>query len=83
MSKTGRKNKRYTPEFKIRVIMDMREHPMGVFTGNRILARTTRSVRFGFDGPPDRHSLPNPFDSLHYHKKCESTRWVLSHFWWI
>ncbi|MBR2312448.1 MAG: helix-turn-helix domain-containing protein, partial [Clostridia bacterium] len=26
MNKTGRKNKRYTPEFKIRVIMEMREH---------------------------------------------------------
>ena len=26
MSKTGRKNKNYSPEFKIRVIMDMREH---------------------------------------------------------
>ena len=26
MSKTGRKNKKYSPEFKISVIMDMREH---------------------------------------------------------
>ena len=26
MSKTGRKYKNYSPEFKIRVIMDMREH---------------------------------------------------------
>ena len=26
MSKTGRKNKKYSPEFKICVIMDMREH---------------------------------------------------------
>ena len=26
MSKTGRKNKTYSPEFKISVIMDMREH---------------------------------------------------------
>ena len=26
MKKTGRKNKNYSPEFKIRVIMDMREH---------------------------------------------------------
>ena len=26
MKKTGRKNKKYSPEFKIRVIMDMREH---------------------------------------------------------
>ena len=26
MSKTGRKSKNYSPEFKIRVIMDMREH---------------------------------------------------------
>ena len=26
MGKTGRKNKNYSPEFKIRVIMDMREH---------------------------------------------------------
>ena len=26
MSKTGRKNKNYSPEFKICVIMDMREH---------------------------------------------------------
>ena len=26
MGKTGRKNKTYSPEFKIRVIMDMREH---------------------------------------------------------
>ena len=29
MSKTGRKNKKYSPEFKIRVIMDMREHHLG------------------------------------------------------
>ena len=29
MEKTGRKNKRYSPELKIRVIMDMREHRMG------------------------------------------------------
>ena len=29
MGKTGRKNKKYSPEFKIRVIMDMREHHMG------------------------------------------------------
>ena len=26
MCKTGRKNRRYSSEFKIRVIMDMREH---------------------------------------------------------
>ena len=26
MGKTGRKNKNYSPEFKIRVIIDMREH---------------------------------------------------------
>jgi len=26
MGKTGRKNKTYSPEFKISVIMDMREH---------------------------------------------------------
>ena len=26
MGKTGRKNKKYSPEFKISVIMDMREH---------------------------------------------------------
>ena len=29
MKKTERKNKIYTPEFKIRVIMDMREHHLG------------------------------------------------------
>ena len=29
MKKTVRKNKSYTPEFKIRVIMDMREHKLG------------------------------------------------------
>ena len=29
MEKTRRKNKNYTPEFKIRVIMDMREHHLG------------------------------------------------------
>ena len=29
MSKTGRKNKTYSPEFKISVIMDMREHHLG------------------------------------------------------
>ena len=29
MGKTGRKNKVYTPEFKIHVIMDMREHRLG------------------------------------------------------
>ncbi len=29
MSKTGRENKNYSPEFKIRVIMDMREHHLG------------------------------------------------------
>ena len=29
MGKTERKNKNYSPEFKIRVIMDMREHHLG------------------------------------------------------
>ena len=29
MGKTGRKNKTYSPEFKISVIMDMREHFLG------------------------------------------------------
>ena len=29
MKKTGRKNKKYSPEFKIRVIMEMREHHLG------------------------------------------------------
>ena len=29
MKKTERKNKLYSPEFKIRVIMDMREHHLG------------------------------------------------------
>ena len=29
MGKTGRKNKKYSPEFKISVIMDMREHQLG------------------------------------------------------
>lgn len=29
MSKTGRKNKTYSPEFKISVIIDMREHYLG------------------------------------------------------
>ena len=29
MGKTGRKNKNYSSEFKIRVIMDMREHHLG------------------------------------------------------
>ena len=29
MGKTGRKNKIYSPEFKIHVIMDMREHRLG------------------------------------------------------
>ena len=29
MVKTGRKNKNYSPEFKIRVIMDMQEHHLG------------------------------------------------------
>ncbi len=29
MGKTGRKNKRYTGEFKIGVIMDMRDNHMG------------------------------------------------------
>ena len=29
MKKTERKNKKYSPEFKISVIMDMREHHLG------------------------------------------------------
>ena len=29
MGKTGRKNKKYSPDFKICVIMDMREHHLG------------------------------------------------------
>ena len=29
MGKTGRKNKNYSPEFKISVIMDMRKHHLG------------------------------------------------------
>ena len=35
MGKTGRKNKIYTPEFKIRVIMDMRENHLGVREAER------------------------------------------------
>ena len=31
MGKTGRKNKNYSPEFKISVIMDMREHRLGYY----------------------------------------------------
>ena len=31
MKKTGRKNKKYSPEFKIRVIMDMREHRLSYY----------------------------------------------------
>ena len=29
MGKTGRKNKKYSPKFKISVIIDMREHHLG------------------------------------------------------
>ena len=29
MGKTGRKNKNYSPEFKISVIMDMQKHRLG------------------------------------------------------
>ena len=35
MSKTGRKNKKYSPEFKIRVIMDMRENHLGIREAER------------------------------------------------
>ena len=29
MEKRGRKNKKYSPEFKVRVLMEMREHGLG------------------------------------------------------
>ena len=35
MKKTGRKNKKYSPEFKIRVIMDMRENHLGIREAER------------------------------------------------
>ena len=35
MKKTGRKNKKYSPEFKIRVIMDMRENHLGLRAAER------------------------------------------------
>ena len=41
MGKTGRENKRYSAEFKIGVIMDMREHNLGY----RETARKYRLVR--------------------------------------
>ncbi len=41
MGKTGRKNKVYSAEFKIGVIMDMREHNLGY----RETARKYRLVR--------------------------------------
>lgn len=41
MGKTGRKNKTYSTEFKVNVIMDMREHHMG----NRETARKYSLVR--------------------------------------
>ena len=41
MGKTGRKNKTYSTEFKVNVIMDMREHHMGY----RETARKNRLVR--------------------------------------
>ena len=43
MGKTGRKNKRYSPEFKINVIMDMREHHLGY-------RETTRKYELGKSG---------------------------------
>ena len=35
MRKKGRKNKKYSPEFKISVIMDMREHHLGMMETER------------------------------------------------
>ena len=42
MKKTGRKNKNYSPEFKIRVIMDMREHHLSYH-------ETARKYKLGND----------------------------------
>ena len=42
MSKTGRKNKNYSPDFKIRVIMDMREHHLNYH-------ETVRKYKLGND----------------------------------
>ena len=53
---------------------DGRSRFFGGSEGNRILARTARSVRFGSDGPPDRHSLPNPFDSLRLIKETRAPK---------
>ena len=44
MSKTGRKNKNYSSEFKIHVIMDMREHHLGYReTARKYFGAKTRS----------------------------------------
>ena len=44
MSKTGRKNKKYSPEFKIRVIMDIRKHHLGYReTARKYLGAQSRS----------------------------------------
>ena len=46
MGKTGRKNKTYSAEFKINVIMDMREHHLG----NRETARKYEMVNKSYGG---------------------------------
>ena len=64
MSKTGRKNKRYTPEFKIRVIMDMREHRLNYH-------ETVRKYELGNDQTGGARSMVQRWERIFLEEGAE------------
>ena len=64
MSKKGRKNKRYTPEFKIRVIMDMREHRLNYH-------ETVRKYELGNDQTGGARSMVQRWERIFLEEGAE------------
>ena len=64
MSKTGRKNKRYTPEFKISVIMDMREHRLNYH-------ETVRKYELGNDQTGGARSMVQRWERIFLEEGAE------------
>ena len=64
MSKTERKNKRYTPEFKIRVIMDMREHRLNYH-------ETVRKYELGNDQTGGARSMVQRWERIFLEEGAE------------
>ena len=64
MGKTGRKNKRYTPEFKIRVIMDMREHRLNYH-------ETVRKYELGNDQTGGARSMVQRWERIFLEEGAE------------